>query len=172
MNISFTQNECKQIIDLTKTIEGVFRDGVNANVERPSETISYTYYNIYSNLDTQWIFDRLYEYLDVEKNLKINNPLDVIHLHKYNEGNLFQKHRDIYYPNQVLNVGVCLNDDYEGGEFILFNPTETLPKKEGYIYSFKNTRYHEVTEIKKGTRYSLIAFLYKDNLKNNNKNLL
>ena len=170
--ISFTKEECKKIIKLSDILDGVIRDGLNANVERPSETISYTYYNVYSNLNTQWIFDRLYEYLDVEKNLKINNPLDVIHLHKYNEGNLFQKHRDIYYPNQVLDVGVCLNDDYEGGEFILFNPTETLPKKEGYIYSFKNTQYHEVTEIKKGTRYSLIAFLYKDNLKNNNKNLL
>ena len=170
--ISFTKEECKKIIKLSDILDGVIRDGLNANVERPSETISYTYYNVYSNLNTQWIFDRLYEYLDVEKNLKINNPLDVIHLHKYNEGNLFQKHRDIYYPNQVLDVGVCLNDDYEGVEFILFNPTETLPKKEGYIYSFKNTQYHEVTEIKKGTRYSLIAFLYKDNLKNNNKNLL
>ena len=98
--------------------------------------------------------------------------MDVIHLHKYNEGNLFEKHRDIYYPNQVLNIGVCLNDDYEGGEFMLFDPIENLPKQEGYIYSFKNTRYHEVTELTKGIRYSLIAFLYKDNLKNNNKNLL
>ena len=29
-------------------------------------------------------------------------------------------------------------------------------------FSFKNTRFHEVTEIKKGIRYSLIAFFYKD----------
>ena len=170
--ISFTKEECKKIIKMSDVLEGVYRDGINANVARPRETISYTYYNIYSNLVTQWIFDRLYQYLDVEKNLKINNPLDVIHLHKYNEGNLFEKHRDIYYPNQVLNIGVCLNDDYEGGEFMLFDPIENLPKQEGYIYSFKNTRYHEVTELTKGIRYSLIAFLYKDNLKNNNKNLL
>ena len=170
--ISFTAEECKKIINLSNALDGVIRDGINANVERPSETISYTYYNIYSNLDTQWIFDRLYLYLDTTQKIKINNPLNVIHLHKYNEGNLFQKHRDIYYPNQVLNVGVCLNDDYEGGEFILFNPTEILPKKEGHIYSFKNTRFHEITEIKKGTRYSLIAFFYKDNFKNNNMNLL
>ena len=163
---------CKKIIKMSDVLEGVYRDGINANVARPRKNISYTYYNIYSNLDTQWIFDRLYQYLDVEKNLKINNPLNVIHLHKYNKGNLFEKHRDIYYPNQVLNVGVCLNDNYEGGEFILFNPTEILPKKEGHIYSFKNTRYHEVTELTKGIRCSLIAFLYKDNLKNNITNLI
>ena len=170
--ISFTKEECKKIIKMSDVLEGVYRDGINANVARPRKNISYTYYNIYSNLDTQWIFDRLYQYLDVEKNLKINNPLNVIHLHKYNKGNLFEKHRDIYYPNQVLNVGVCLNDNYEGGEFILFNPTEILPKKEGHIYSFKNTRYHEVTELTKGIRCSLIAFLYKDNLKNNITNLI
>ena len=163
--ISFTQNECKKIIKMSDVLEGQYRDGLNANVERPSKTISYTYYNIYSNLDTQWIFDRLYQYLDVEKNLKINNPLDVIHLHKYNEGNLFQKHRDVYYPNQVLNVGVCLNDDYDGGDFILYNPTQLIPKKEGFIYSFKNTTEHEVKEITKGIRYSLILFLFKDNIK-------
>lgn len=170
--ISFTKKECKKIIDMTNTLEGIVRDGVNANVERPSENISYTYYNIYCSLDTQWIFDRLYEYLDVEEKIKINKPLNVIHLHEYNEGNLFEKHRDIYYPNQALNIGVCLNDNYEGGDFILFNPTEKLPKKEGYIYSFKNTRYHEVTKIEKGKRYSLIAFLYRDNLKSNVTNLL
>lgn len=170
--ISFTKEECKKIIKLSDTLIGVIRDGANANVDRPSESISYKYYNIYCDADTEWIFNRLYEYLEVEKNLKINNPCSVIHLHEYMEGNLFVKHRDVYYPNQVLNIGVCLNDDYEGGEFILYNPTEILPKEEGYIYSFKNTRYHEVTEITKGTRYSLIIFLYKDNLKNNSKNLI
>ena len=170
--ISFTKEECKEIINMIYIIPGVIRDGAHANVDRPNENISYKYYNIYSNTDTEWIFNRLYEYLDVEKNLKINNPCNVIHLHEYMVGNKFTKHRDIYYPNQALNIGVCLNDDYEGGEFILHTPTEKLPKKAGYIYSFKNTRYHEVTEITKGIRYSLIVFLYKNNIKNNNSNLL
>ena len=170
--INFTKEECRKIIKMSDVLEGEYRDGLNANVERPSQNISYKYYNIYCNTDTEWIFNRLYEYLDVEKNIKINNPCNVIHLHEYTEGNLFVKHRDVYYPNQLLNIGVCLNDEYEGGEFILYNPTEILPKEEGYIYSFKNTRYHEVTEIKKGIRYSLIIFLYKDNLKNNITNLI
>jgi predicted 2-oxoglutarate/Fe(II)-dependent dioxygenase YbiX len=64
-----------------------------------------------------------------------------------------------------LNVGVCLNDDYEGGHFIMYGPKQVIPKKAGTIYSFKNTREHEVTKIESGIRYSLIIFLYKENIK-------
>jgi hypothetical protein len=170
--INFTKEECNTIIDLSLELEGTNRDVNSKNIERPSENISYTYYNIYKNKKVEWIFDRITDYLAHEKNIEVIKPFDIIHLHKYLVGNKFNRHRDIYYPNQVLNVGVCLNDDYDGGDFILYNPTQLIPKKEGFIYSFKNTTEHEVKEITKGIRYSLITFLYKDNLKNNNKNLL
>jgi hypothetical protein len=163
--INFTKEECKKIINLTRTIEGNNRDINSENVERPRENISYTYYNIYKNEKVEWIFNRITNYLTHEKNIEVIKPFDVIHLHKYLSGNKFERHSDIYYPNQVLNVGVCLNDDYDGGDFILYNPTHPIPKKAGLIYSFKNTTEHEVKEITKGIRYSLITFLYKDNLK-------
>jgi hypothetical protein len=150
-------------------LEGTDRDVNSKNVERPRENISYTYYNIYKNEKVKWIFDRIEEYLLIDNDIKINKPFDVIHLHKYLEGNEFERHKDVYYPKQVLNVGVCLNDDYDGGDFILYNPTIIIPKKQGLIYSFKNTTEHEVKEITSGIRYSLILFLFKDNvrLKNN-----
>lgn len=163
--ISFTQNECNTIINLSLELEGTDRDVNSKNVERPRENISYTYYNIYKNEKVEWIFNRITDYLFYEKNIEVIEPFDIIHLHKYLSGNKFERHSDIYYPNQILNVGVCLNDDYEGGDFILYNPTQLIPKKEGLIYSFKNTTEHEVKEITKGIRYSLIIFLYKDNLK-------
>jgi hypothetical protein len=167
--ISFTQTECTAIINLSLKLEGNDRDVNSKNVERPRENISYTYYNIYKNEKVEWIFNRITNYLTHEKNIEVIKPFDVIHLHKYLSGNKFERHSDIYYPNQVLNVGVCLNDDYEGGDFILYNPTHPIPKKTGLIYSFKNTTEHEVKEITKGIRYSMILFLFKDNirLKNN-----
>jgi predicted 2-oxoglutarate/Fe(II)-dependent dioxygenase YbiX len=113
----------------------------------------------------KWIFDKITEYLLVDQNVEITKPFEVIHLHKYLSGNEFERHSDIYYPNQTLNVGVCLNDDYEGGDFILYGPKEIIPKKAGTIYSFRNTREHEVTKIESGIRYSLIIFLYKENIK-------
>jgi hypothetical protein len=163
--INFTKEECNTIINLSLELEGTNRDVTSKNLERPRENISYTYYNIYKNEKVKWIFDRIEEYLLLDNDIKINKSFDVIHLHKYSSGNKFERHSDIYYPNQVLNVGVCLNDDYEGGDFILYNPTIIIPKKAGLIYSFKNTTEHEVKEITKGIRYSLILFLFKDNLR-------
>jgi len=163
--VCFSKEECNKIINLTLEIEGTHRDVNSKTVERPREKISYTYYNIYRNESVKWIFDKITEYLLVDQNVKITKPFEVIHLHKYLSGNEFERHSDIYYPNQTLNVGVCLNDDYEGGDFILYGPKEIIPKKAGTIYSFRNTREHEVTKIESGIRYSLIIFLYKENIK-------
>lgn len=163
--VCFSKEECERIIDLTHQIEGISRDVDSKNVERPREKISYTYYNIYKNKNVNWIFDKIMDYLILDNNFEVLKPFDVIHLHKYDTGNQFERHNDIYYPNQTLNVGVCLNDDYVGGDFVLYSPTQTIPKVAGTIYSFKNTREHEVKKIESGIRYSLIIFLYKDNLK-------
>ena len=163
--VCFSKEECDKIINLTLEIEGTHRDVNSKTVERPREKISYTYYNIYRNKSVKWIFDKITEYLLVDQNIEIIKPFDIIHLHKYEAGNEFERHRDIYYPNQTLNVGVCLNDDYVGGDFILYGPEEVIPKVKGTIYSFKNTREHEVKKIESGLRYSLIIFLYRDNIK-------
>ena len=39
--ISFTKEECKEIINMIYIIPGVIRDGAHANVDRPNENISY-----------------------------------------------------------------------------------------------------------------------------------
>jgi hypothetical protein len=166
--IKFTKEECTSIINLSLELEGIKRDVNSKNVERPRENITYTYYNIYKNKKVEWIFKRIEEYLLIEKDIKIDKPFEVLHLHKYLEGNEFEKHKDVYYPKQVLNVGVCLNDDYDGGDFILYDPKIVVPKIPGLIYSFKNTTEHEVTKIEKGIRYSIILFLYNYNIKSNN----
>ena len=61
-------------------------------------------------------------------------------------------------------MGVCLNDNYDGGEFVLYNPEEQLPKETGNIYTFPSVRLHEVKKIIKGERWSIIGFLHIDNL--------
>lgn len=163
--VEFSKEDCDNIIALTSVLEGTYRDVNLKNIDRPREKISYTFFNITRKSTTNWIFDRISDYIVAELGLEILKPFEVIHLHKYDVGNEFERHRDIYYPNQVLNIGVCLNDDYVGGDFILYGPKEILPKKTGTIYSFKNTREHEITKIESGNRYSLIIFLNKDNVK-------
>jgi predicted 2-oxoglutarate/Fe(II)-dependent dioxygenase YbiX len=69
-------------------------------------------------------------------------------------------------------VGVCLNNDYDGGEFVLYNPEEPLPKETGIIYTFPSQRIHEVKKIIKGERWSIIGFLHIDNLDLQKKSLI
>jgi predicted 2-oxoglutarate/Fe(II)-dependent dioxygenase YbiX len=69
------------------------------------------------------------------------------------------------YKNQYFNIGVCLNEDYVGGDFVLYEPEYTiLPKKTGEIYTFKHSYDHEVLEVTEGHRWSLIGFYFYEHL--------
>jgi hypothetical protein len=63
-------------------------------------------------------------------------------------------------------VGVLLNDDFEGGDFKLYNPNEiTLDKVIGNTYLFDVKIDHEITSILEGERYSLLWFLQNEHIK-------
>lgn len=155
--VSFTKEECDLIINLSKTISKVERD------ESP-RPISYDFYSIGWNDDTRWIFDRMDSYFTESTGIKVIKQLDAVHLFDYSVGDKFGRHRDIYYTGQVWNIGVCLNDDYEGGDFALYNPNKILPKIKGEIYTFECKREHEVLEVTKGNRWSLIGFYFYEHL--------
>lgn len=163
--IGFTKDECIQIINFSKTLLKVERN----EYPRP---ISYDFYSIGWNQNTKWIFDRMDSYFTQTTGIEVVKQLDVIHLFDYSVGDRFVRHRDIYYDNQIYNIGVCLNNDYEGGEFVLYEPEyKILPKKTGEIYTFNHSYEHEVLEVTKGHRWSLIGFYFYKNL-NLKKSLL
>ena len=156
--ISFSELECNNIINLSNELTLTRRD------ESPRD-IKYTFYSIGRNDNTNWIFDRLDSYLTETLEIKVVKQLDAIHLFDYQEGDYFVRHRDIYYENQIYNIGVCLNEDYEGGEFVLHEPIySVLPKKTGEIYTFKHSLEHEVLSVTKGHRWSLIGFYFYEHL--------
>ena len=156
--VKFTQSECNDIISLSNIINGTYRDDSDRG-------ISYTFYSIGLNESTKWIFDRFDLYLYNSLGISVIHQLDVIHLFKYSKGDKFCKHRDIYYKNQIYNVGACLNDDYEGGEFVLHEPEYMeLPKETGTMYTFKHLLEHEVLEVTSGDRWSLIGFYFYEHL--------
>lgn len=155
--ISFSLDQCKDIIDLTHKLPVTNRD------ESP-RPISYQFCSIPHDEKYKWIFNTFNSFLEITFGVKVIKDLDTIHLFNYSIGDKFGKHRDIYYPGQVYNVGVNLNDDYEGGDFILHEPYTVVKKEAGKLYTFKNTIPHEVTEVTKGNRYSLIGFYFYDNL--------
>ena len=61
----------------------------------------------------------------------------------------------------ILSVLGVLNDNYEGGEFIMFNDME-IKLKQGDILVFpSNFLYpHRVEPVTKGTRYSFISWVW------------
>jgi predicted 2-oxoglutarate/Fe(II)-dependent dioxygenase YbiX len=165
--IKFTKNECEKIINFSNTIEKKHSSYYFSNTDK----INYFVWNIYRNVDTEWIFNKIESFFTYKTGIKIKKPLDILHIHKYKEGDYFKKHKDNLYPTQIHNIGVCLNDDYVGGEFVLYEPDEVLPKKQGELYTFRSLRYHEVKEITNGERWSIICFLHIENIEIN-KNLI
>lgn len=169
--IVFTKEECGYIINLSKELDEAKPYGYKDNNNNKNLKISYNVWKLNRSDKTQWIFDKIKTYFENETNLKIKKELDKIYIHKYIKGQKFAKHNDTQYKTQIHNVGVCLNDNYEGGEFILYNPEFFLPKNAGEIYTFPSTRFHEVKEILNGERWSIIGFLHIENIEIN-KNLI
>ena len=61
----------------------------------------------------------------------------------------------------ILSVLGVLNDNYEGGEFIMFDNMEIKFKKGDVIIFPSNFLYpHKVEPVKKGTRYSYISWVW------------
>ena len=128
--------------------------------------------NINFTNETKWIFDKLKFFFETETGLKIVKLKEQIHFHKFVKGDRFEKHNDIK-DRRVFGVGVLLNDNFEGGDFKLYDKNEfILNKKIGNTYIFDVNIEHEITKILSGERYSLLWFLHIENIKFNIKELI
>ena len=154
--ILFTNDECKLIINSYKNNKQIWNYS-DRNYE--SETINYTE-------ETKWIFDKLKSFFENQTNIKIINLNKVIHFHKFINGDKFKRHTDDR-DDRVYSIGVLLNNDFEGGDFKLYDTGEySLDKKTGNSYIFNVNLEHEITPILNGERYSLIWFLQYNNIEN------
>jgi hypothetical protein len=86
-------------------------------------------------------------------------------LNKYSTGTKMSKHFDLIRRNKedgipVLSFIGVLNDDYAGGEFLMNG--EVVELKQGDILMFPSTFLyeHEVVEVTRGTRYSVVSWGY------------
>ena len=93
--------------------------------------------------------------------------LHEINLLKYEKGNFYIKHVDQSSSlNRTLSIIINLNEEYEGGDVLFFNPVTGMiyskaDLKAGDIILFpSNFLYpHQVTPITKGVRYSIVSWL-------------
>ena len=138
----FTPDECDKIISLQKVNFQTWK-----NVDRDYESSS-----IFFNEDTKWIFEKLKKFFEDETGYTMLKLKEEIHFHTFTKEDWFGVHDDAR-DSRLFSVGVLLNDDFEGGDFKLYNPHEILVKKiKGNSYIFNVDISHEVTPIELGTR--------------------
>jgi hypothetical protein len=161
-SVLFTKKECEIIIN---------EYPVN-KISRKMTDRDFHSYSIDYSLDNQWIFDKLKSFFILNTNLNFAKNKEQMHFHKFIKGDWFGLHDDNR-GGRLFAVGVLLNDDFEGGDFKLYNPNEiTLNKEIGNTYVFDVRIKHEITPILNGVRYSLLWFLDSDNLKINVNKLI
>ena len=115
----------------------------------------------------------LEKYILIEKiggeNLKGWQGFSSIRFNRYNKNQIMSKHCDhitslFEGKNRgipVLSIVCVLNDDYEGGEFIMFDDYE-IKFKAGDLIIFPSVFLypHFVKPVKKGTRYSFVSWAW------------
>ena len=153
--ILFNKHECKSIILYNNTH---ITNWIMGDRKYNSQPINYS-------LETKWLFDKLKDFVEKETNIQIRTIKKTIHFHKFTKGDWFGKHNDIR-ENRLYAVGVLLNDNFENGDFKLYNPNEIiLDKVIGNTYLFDVRIEHEITPILDGERYSLLWFLQNEHIK-------
>ena len=130
--------------------------------------------------ENQWIFDRIKKWTDNLNMGLVWKSTPFATFRRYREGDFFIKHTDDLNSDsiikkrgvRVLTIGIQLSDEdeYEGGDFLVWDKDEeiTVSKKIGNAIMYSTYVPHEVKEIKKGMRTSLILFATDKNVKFNN----
>jgi len=158
----FNKNECDLIISY---VNSNFKNWSNVDREYNSYSIDY-------NQTNKWVFEKLKDFFETETNIKIDNIKKQMHFHKFTKGNWFGKHNDVR-DRRLYGVGVLLNDNFIGGDFIFYNSEKyTLNKTIGNCYIFDVNIEHEITKLLDGERYSLLWFLQNTDIKINKKHII
>ena len=116
--------------------------------------------------DTIWLFDKLLAIaMKANDYFKFNiDFFDAVQIVKYEEGDFCDWHFDAgpaHTGNRKLSLTVQLSapEDYEGGELVLdVNDGFHAPRAIGSVTVFPSFVKHKVTEVTKGTRYSLVIW--------------
>ena len=110
--------------------------------------------------------ERIYQFYKIKFPLMTSSKINQIDLLKYSKGGKYEIHTD-HFTNtpRHLSVIINLNDDYEGGDLVFTDQKNNQIKKlnlgKGSVVFFpSNFMYpHSIQPIKKGTRYSIVAWL-------------
>ncbi len=164
--IVFTIDECKKIIKLSEEINE-FYDSSQEKIPN----VRYYKKIIKNTKNTNWIFEKLIDYFIEKTNVSLNKEPEELFVVKYEKECAFALHNDGYGHNRIWSLVVQLGEDYNGGDLYLhLDKKIKINKSVGNCLIFRPEVWHEVTKITQGTRWSLIFFLNRDNITQNNLN--
>ena len=121
-------------------------------------------FDVRKNLDDA-VFESVRNVISNYNNLIPTFRIDIdtgYQLLRYKEGEFYIQHTDSFKEQQrSLSCSIQLNEDYEGGEFALFDREMMIRTSHGSAIVFpSNFMYpHEIMPVIKGTRYSIITWL-------------
>mgnify|MGYP001607654242 CR=1 FL=1 len=169
----FTAEECDKIISVFKNGRQCTSQEVSRN-ESGYTTPDMTNSKIHpfeNSSENKWITDRVSKVIKKVnlKYFKYNiSYLSSLQIIEYKEGCDFKWHSDIIpnaYRTARLSISLFLSEatDYEGGK-LLFMPSDSelskITQSRGTLMIFSSTQAHSVEMVKKGTRYSMVGFVY------------
>jgi len=159
--VIFTKEECDKIIELTKEVSKT--DGY-LKYKADNINVSFDEYKLKQSETTNWIIERLKEFIENIAKIKTKSLKKDAHILCYGIDGEFSKHID-WNPTssdvRVYTIGVLLNIDFENGDLLVYETEKPsyLKKECGNCYIFNSTIEHQVNKITKGKRYSLIIHL-------------
>lgn len=181
----FTKEECDKILSYTKIYTDLpFRE-LESNLDLDNRRINefaktengkklgkfFNVWDIVNNTESEWMFEKLFNWFSavskIERNPN-NKPYGCA-LHKYSKGDSFMKHTDYNerFPNRRWNLGIQLNEDYIGGEYICYDTNNNeiiLSKEVGTAIAYDASTFHEIKEILEGERWSIVLTIMKKDI--------
>jgi len=162
--ILFTAEECNSIINRYNNLPISYQES--------RDNCSYTSISI-DKTENRWILDRVIKWVESELNCSIDwdssTDEDEFYFQFYKKGDRFDKHDDNVY-NRVYTAGILLNDEFEGGKFLVDVSVDNpilFENQIGNCYVIESMLKHEVTEIISGYRNVVIIFFKQSQIKFN-----
>jgi predicted 2-oxoglutarate/Fe(II)-dependent dioxygenase YbiX len=81
---------------------------------------------------------------------------------RYDVGDYYRQHVDHFEEHaRSVSCSICLNDEYDGGEFAFFDSEVLYKLNKGDVLVFPSNHLfpHEIKPVTKGTRYSIVSWL-------------
>jgi len=186
----FNQQEINTVLSWRDTYRELYANPIDEQINPEENYVGQVYgdwvktykcFNIPRTSETQWMFQKLLDWFSDKTGIKTRDYSDItfqedktkdllMTLHGYSSGDRFDRHVDIQpgvFSDRLYNIGVQLNDDYEGGDYIIWDENDIeskFDKVAGTAVAYDIRFWHQITPITQGTRWSIVFPVLKNHL--------